>query len=83
MTEPRVALLVRVPASLKSRLAEIAQHERRSLSKQVELLLESCLELQGQQSSTGTASVRSGSQISPPLAKAKKKARQKEQTHEP
>ncbi len=47
MTEPRVALLVRVPASLKSRLAEIAKHERRSLSKQVELLLEKCLELQG------------------------------------
>jgi hypothetical protein len=47
MTEPRVALLVRVPASLKSRLAEIAKHERRSLSKQVELLLEKCLEPQG------------------------------------
>ena len=47
MTETRVALLVRVPASLKLRLAEIAKHERRSLSKQVELLLESCLELRG------------------------------------
>jgi hypothetical protein len=44
MTEPRVALLVRVPASLKSRLAEMAKQERRSLSKQVELLLERCLE---------------------------------------
>jgi hypothetical protein len=43
MTEPRVALLVRVPASLKSRLAEMAKQERRSLSKQVELLLERCL----------------------------------------
>ena len=49
MTEPRVALLVRVPASLKSRLAEIAKHERRSLSKQVELLLERCLELKSQE----------------------------------
>jgi len=47
MTELRVALLVRVPASLKSRLAEMAKHERRSLSKQVELLLEGCLELEG------------------------------------
>jgi hypothetical protein len=44
MTEPRVALLVRVPVSLKSRLDEIAKQERRSLSKQVELLLEECLE---------------------------------------
>jgi hypothetical protein len=50
MTEPRVALLVRVPASLKSRLAEIAKRERRSLSKQVELLLEKCLENQGRES---------------------------------
>jgi hypothetical protein len=84
MTEPRVALLVRVPASLKSRLAEIAKHERRSLSKQVELLLESCLELQGQQSSTLTPSARSGSHIIPRWAKQKKKkTRQKEQPAEP
>ena len=33
MTEPRVALLVRVPASLKSRLAEIAKQERGLVSK--------------------------------------------------
>lgn len=46
MTEPRVALLVRVPTSLKARLAEVARHERRSLSKQVELLLEKCLEVE-------------------------------------
>jgi hypothetical protein len=46
MKELRVALLVRVPANLKSRLAEMAKHERRSLSKQVELLLERCLELE-------------------------------------
>jgi hypothetical protein len=52
MTEPRVALLVRVPASLKSRLTDIAKQERRSLSKQVELLLEKCLELQGRESIT-------------------------------
>jgi hypothetical protein len=47
MTEPTVALLIRVPASLKSRLAELAKRERRSLSKQVELLLERCLEGEG------------------------------------
>ena len=34
-----------VPTSLKSRFAEIAKHERRSLSEQVELILERCLEL--------------------------------------
>jgi hypothetical protein len=45
MRETRVTLLVRVPESLKSRLAEIAKRERRSLSKQVELLLERCLDL--------------------------------------
>jgi len=45
MRETRVTLLVRVPESLKSRLAEIAKRERRSLSKQVELLLERCLEV--------------------------------------
>jgi hypothetical protein len=50
MTEARVTLLVRVPASLKARLAEIAKRERRSLSKQVELLLERWVELQSQQS---------------------------------
>lgn len=84
MTEPRVALLVRVPASLKSRLAEIAKRERRSLSKQVELLLESCFELQEYQSSTLTPSVISGVQISARRGKAKKKkAQQKEQPPEP
>ncbi len=40
MSEPRATLLIRVSASLKSRLADIAKRERRSLSKQVELLLE-------------------------------------------
>jgi hypothetical protein len=44
MTEARATLLVRVSASLKTRLAEMAERERRSLSKQVELLLEQCLE---------------------------------------
>jgi predicted HicB family RNase H-like nuclease len=40
MSEPRATLLVRVSASLKARLTEMAKRERRSLSKQVELLLE-------------------------------------------
>lgn len=40
MSEPRATLLVRVSASLKAKLTEMAKRERRSLSKQVELLLE-------------------------------------------
>ena len=53
MRETRVTLLVRVPESLKSRLAEIAKSERRSLSKQVELLLERCLERGSEERVTG------------------------------
>jgi hypothetical protein len=44
MPEPRATILVRVSANLKSRLLEIAKRERRSLSKQVELILEQCVE---------------------------------------
>ncbi len=61
MTEPRVALLVRVPASLKTRLTQMAKRERRSLSKQVELLLERYVELEGQKDrATPTKSIRRG-----------------------
>ena len=45
MTEARATLLVRVSASLKTRLAEMAERERRSLSKQVELFLERYIEV--------------------------------------
>jgi hypothetical protein len=44
MTETRAALLVRLSPGLKSRLVEIAKRERRSLSKQVEFMLERCLD---------------------------------------
>jgi len=44
MAETRAALLVRLSPSLKSRLAEIAKREHRSLSKQVEFLLERYLD---------------------------------------
>ena len=40
MAEPRATILIRVSTGLKSRLLELAKRERRSLSKQVELLLE-------------------------------------------
>ena len=52
MSEPRATLLVRVSASLKVRLTEMAKRERRSLSKQVELLLERCVAVLDKESSS-------------------------------
>ncbi len=52
MSEARVPLLVRVTPGLKSKLEEIATSERRSLSRQVELLLERCVAMQDTHSST-------------------------------
>jgi hypothetical protein len=43
MTEAKAAILVRLSPALKAKLVELAQRERRSLSKQVELLLEHSL----------------------------------------
>jgi hypothetical protein len=40
MSEPRVRLPLRVPASLKAKLTELAEREHRSLNKQIEFLLE-------------------------------------------
>jgi hypothetical protein len=58
MKELRVTLLVRVPASLKSRLAEVARQERRSLSKQVELLLERWVEMEDSKGVTAKRPIR-------------------------
>jgi len=43
MPNERAALLVRLAPELKLKLAELAKRERRSLSKQVEVLLEESL----------------------------------------
>jgi hypothetical protein len=43
MAEPRVRLLIRIPASLKAKIAEVAQRERRSLNRQIEFLLDRAL----------------------------------------
>jgi hypothetical protein len=43
MSESRVSLLIRVSPDLKQKLADMAKHERRSLSRQAELLLERCV----------------------------------------
>jgi len=57
MTEARVALMVRVPMSLRARLMEIAKREHRSLSAQVELMLERCIEREDYEGKTGTDKV--------------------------
>jgi hypothetical protein len=43
MAEQRATVLVRLTPALKLKLAELAKRERRSLSKQVEFLLEQSL----------------------------------------
>jgi hypothetical protein len=40
MSESRVRLLLRIPANLKARLAELAEREHRSLNRQIEFLLD-------------------------------------------
>ncbi len=40
MAEQRARLLIRIPVSLKKKLVEVSQRERRSLNKQIEFLLE-------------------------------------------
>jgi hypothetical protein len=43
MNEPRVALLIRIRASLKAGLEELAKQEHRSTNQQIEFLLERAL----------------------------------------
>jgi hypothetical protein len=40
MSEPTVRLLLRIPANLKAKLAELAEREHRSLNRQIEFLLD-------------------------------------------
>src|SRR5713101_5265244 len=40
MNEPTVRLLIRIPASLKTKLAELAEREHRSLNRQIEFMLD-------------------------------------------
>ena len=40
MNEPTVRLLLRIPASLKTRLAKLAEREHRSLNRQIEFMLD-------------------------------------------
>jgi hypothetical protein len=43
MSEQLVRLPLRVPASLKQELLELAEREHRSLNKQIEFLLDRCI----------------------------------------
>jgi hypothetical protein len=54
-TEARVRLLIRIPAKLKAKIAEIAQRERRSINKQIEFLLDQSIreETRGDVSASG------------------------------
>jgi hypothetical protein len=49
MKDSKVALLVRIPASLKEKLAEIAKREHRSLNQQIEFFLDCCIHTDGEQ----------------------------------
>jgi hypothetical protein len=40
MSESRVRVLLRIPASLKAKLTQLAEREHRSLNKQIESMLE-------------------------------------------
>jgi hypothetical protein len=44
MSEPRVRVLLRIPLKLKAQLSEIAEREHRSLNKQIEFLLDRCIQ---------------------------------------
>ena len=39
-TEGQVRVLIRIPARLKAKIAELAQRQRRSMNKQIEFLLD-------------------------------------------
>ena len=43
MSNPKVALLLRIPAPLKADLSEIAKREHRSLNQQIEFFLDACV----------------------------------------
>jgi hypothetical protein len=43
MSEPRERVLLRIPASLKAKLSELAERDHRSLNKEIEFLLEQAI----------------------------------------
>lgn len=43
-TEPHARLLIRIPASLKAKISELARQEHRSLNRQIEFLLDRAIE---------------------------------------
>jgi hypothetical protein len=57
MNDATVRLLLRIPASLKSKLAELAKREHRSLNSQIEILLERSVRDQPGDESTQSARI--------------------------
>ena len=47
MSEPTVRLLLRIPASLKTKLTQLAEREHRSLNRQIEFLLDRSIREKG------------------------------------
>jgi len=43
MSEQKVRLPLRIPASLKAKLIELAERDHRSLNKEIEFLLDQCI----------------------------------------
>lgn len=62
MTEPRARLLIRIPANLKAKLAELAEREHRSLNREIEFLLDRSIR-EGTETNTGEPSHLRGKRV--------------------
>jgi hypothetical protein len=55
MDEPTTSVLLRIPASLKARLAALAEREHRSLNKQIEFLLDKAVRFEATEQKRGAS----------------------------
>jgi hypothetical protein len=55
MDEPTTSVLLRIPASLKARLAALAEREHRSLNRQIEFLLDQAVRSDSTEQKRGTS----------------------------
>jgi hypothetical protein len=53
MSEPKVPFLIRIRASLKARIEELAKGEHRSINQQIEYLLEQAIARLPEENRTG------------------------------
>lgn len=63
MSEQRVRLPLRIPASLKARLVVLAEREHRSLNKQIEFLLDRGVQDEERARETGDSNRQKGEQV--------------------